>query len=459
MTGAAKPSSGPRSGPPLARFLARRLVLIAGLVVLLYSLAVGLYYGTDRRALDAELVAHQVERIETDLDGTALPTDAPSRILFAEHPDAYAFALVDRSGRVLEAMNAALIPPGATDLYADDWITRLDASDAPLVVAGHEFANPPDGPPRDGLRMVFVMADDPARLRWRAYAGEFYEDVWLPVLPLILLLIGANTLLIRRGLAPISAVAAWARGLRPGAPTPPPDAPVPAEIADLVEATQRSVARLGQALEAEKRHAAEAAHALRTPVAVMVARLDALPPGDATEKLRADLAALSRTVTQVLAASRADVLTPTESTTLDLRRPAEAVAAAVAPFAYGRGITLSLDLPDRPVPAQADAEAAELALTNLVENAILHGGAGPVEISAGPGPRLSVRDHGPGLSPDEAAHIFEPFWRGADAAPGGSGLGLAIVDRLQRTQGGRAELSDAEGGGAVFHLIFPEKEN
>lgn len=459
MTDAAKPFAAPPPGPPLARFLARRLVLIAGFVVLLYSLAVGLYYGTDRRALDAELVAHQVERIEAELDGRTLPADAPARALFAMHPDAYAFALVDRDGRVLQAMNAALIPPGATDLYADDWITRLTGPGGSLLVAGHEFADVAGGPSRDGLRLVFVMADDPARLLWRAYAGEFLEDVWLPILPLVLLLIGANTLLIRRGLAPVSAAAAWARGLRPGAPTPPPATPVPAEIADLVEATQRSVASLAQALAAEKRHAAEAAHALRTPVAVMVARLDALPSGEATEKLRADLSALSRTVTQVLAASRADVLTASDRTVLDLRRPAEAVVAALAPFSYGHGVALSLDLPDHPVMARADAEAVELALTNLVENAVLHGGEGSVEISAGPGPRLTVRDHGPGLPPDQGTRIFEPFWRGPGAAPGGTGLGLAIVDRLQRAQGGRADVCNAQDGGAVFQLSFPETEN
>jgi two-component system OmpR family sensor kinase len=417
------------------------------MVFVVNSVAVGVYYGSDRRALEAEVVAGQVERLQADLEGASLPEGAPARTLYAEHPEAYAFALVDRGGVVLDAMNPPLIPHGATDLYADDWISRLDRPGAPLLVAGHEFAGR-----EDGLRMVFVMASDPASLLWRAYLDEFYEHVWLPILPLVLLLIGANTFLIRRGLAPISAAAAWARALRPGAPTPPPDTRVPEEIADLVDATQRSVARLVQALDAEKRHAAEAAHALRTPVAVLVARVDALPPGETTDRLRADLLTLSRTVQQVLASSRVDVLSPAEETCLDLRTPAEAVTAALAPFAYERGIGLALETPEVPVMAQAHAEGVDLALTNLVENAILHGGAGPVEITVGPGPVVTVRDRGPGLPEGADGRLFDPFWRGPGAAPGGAGLGLAIVDRIQRAQGGTVEARNAPGGGAEFML-------
>ncbi len=444
----------PSSGPPLAKLLTRRLLLIAGIVFLVNSVAVGIYYGSDRRTLEGDAVDDQVERVEAALEGAKLPGDAPVRTLYAEHPDAYAFALVDRSGVVLDTMNAALIPTGATNLYADDWTTRLDRPGSPLLVAGHAFEGR-----EDGLRMVFVMASDPAGLIRRAYIDAFYEHVWLPILPLVLLLVGANTFLIRRGLAPISAAAAWARKLRPGAPTPPPDARVPEEIADLVDATQRSVERLVQTLEAEKRHAAEVAHALRTPLAVLVARVDALPPGKTTEQLRADLGALSRTVQQVLASSRADVLSPGEEARVDLRVPAETVTAALAPFAYERGVELSLDLADDPVIVQANEEGIEIALTNLVENAILHGCASPVEIAVGPGPVVKVRDNGPGLPEGAAGSLFDPFWRGPQAVPGGAGLGLAIVDRVQRAQGGTVEARDAPGGGAEFVLRWPSPES
>jgi len=453
------------SARPLAQILTWRLVIMAGVIVVLNAIAVGAYYGTDRREIENEAVARQFERVQDGLDGVALPADAAARALYADYPDAYAFALVNRGGRVLEAVNPHLIPPAATDIFADDWVTRLQTPTGPLIVAGHEFADR-----ADGLRMVFVMAGDPAELLWDALLTELYLHVAVPILPVVLVLIGANALLVRRSLAPLDAAAAWARGLRPGAAVPPlphtalphtalTDTDLPREVADLVEATQRSLDRLTQALTAEARHAAEAAHALRTPVAVLVARIDALPPGETTDRLRADLAALSRTVAQVLASSRADRMELRADARLDLRGVAQDVVATLAPFAHAKGVELALEQPEAPVLARADTEAVETALSNLIENAILHGGPGLVEItvSAGTaegGPQIAVRDFGAGFAPGNAEAMFTPFWRGPGAVPGGAGLGLAIVERVQRGQGGSVDEDLPEGGGSRFVLRY-----
>ncbi len=130
------------------------------------------------------------------------------------------------------------------------------------------------------------------------------------------------------------------------------------------------------------------------------------------------------------------------------------MTAALAPFAFGKGVTLSLLLPDTPVLARAHGEAVELALSNLIENAVLHGGRGEVAITVGPGPCVAVRDHGPGLPPGAQAHAFDPFWRAPGAVAGGSGLGLAIVDRLQHAQGGTVVLRAPKGGGCEIVLSF-----
>jgi len=217
----------------------------------------------------------------------------------------------------------------------------------------------------------------------------------------------------------------------------------------------RDKGRVNMALAVEKRHAAEAAHALRTPVAVLVARMDALPPGDTTDRLRADLSALSRTVQQFLASARADGMAMADGARVDLGEIAQSVTAALAPFAWQKRIDLTLYLPDAPVMELAAREGVELALSNLVENAILHGATGSVEISVGPGPELRVRDYGPGLAPGAHAHLFEPFWRGDGAVAGGAGLGLAIVDRLQRAQGGTVDVRTPAGGVAEFILHYP----
>lgn len=435
-------------GPSLARGMARRLALIATVLVVLNMVLVGAYYGADRRELESEVVLDQTARLGAAVRDGRIGDEA--RALYAAHPAAYAFALVDRAGAVIDSMNAALIPPSAKDIYADDWITRLDTPGGRLLVAGHEFADR-----TDGLRVVFVMADDPARLLRAALLSELRQHVWLPVLPLALVLIGAGVVSIGRGLAPVGAAAAWARAVRPGtAVPPPPPGPVPAEIADLVEATQRALDRLASALEAESRRAAEAAHALRTPVAVLVARVDALPPGETTDRLRADLAALSRTVRQVLAASRAEALEVPADGAIDLRCPAADVVGALAPLAHAQGVALSLEAPAHPVQAVANREAVELAVTNLVENAILHAGPCDVVVSVGPGPVLAVRDTGPGLPDGAGTRVLDPFWRGPDARAGGTGLGLAIVDRVARAQGGALQLRAPEGGGCEITLTL-----
>ncbi len=210
MDGAKRTRIVTRPNRPLAQALTRRLALIAAAIVALNMAAVGFYYGSDRRALEAEVVAEVTERLGAALQGVTLPADAPARAIFADHPDAYAFALVDRTATVVAAMNRDLIPPSAIDIYADDWVTAVDLPGGRVLYAGHEFRDR-----ADGLRVVFVMVDDPENLLGRALLSELHQHVWGPILPMALLLIAASILLIRRGLAPVSRAAAWAATCAP----------------------------------------------------------------------------------------------------------------------------------------------------------------------------------------------------------------------------------------------------
>jgi two-component system OmpR family sensor kinase len=412
-------------------------------------------YGRNEALLQAEAVELRMiafGRALRDAETAGARLLPHERRLFDEHPQAYGYAILDGAGRLLDAANPGLLPPEAliVDVFADDWIARRQGPDGrPLLVASSGI--PPGG---KELRAVFVMADDPARLlRW-ALLNEFWGHAWLPVLPVVLALLIANSLMISRGLAPLARAARWARALRPGEPPPPPpDEALAQEIADLVEATARALGRLHDALEAERRRTAEAAHALRTPVAVLAARLDALPAGPVTERLRGDVAALARMVAQILEAARAETLAA-RPVAVDLAPLAEEVVAELVPFAFGRGVELGLVAHPEAAPALAMADPIRLALRNLVENAVIHG-RGPVEVVVGPGPRLAVRDAGPGLGPEAAAAAFEPFWRGEEAEPGGAGLGLAIVARIQQSLGGEVEAGRAPGGGAEFRLSWP----
>jgi len=442
-------TAAPRS---LASRLTSRLFVIAAAALVVNMLAVGAYYGFDRRAMEGEVVEHRLRLVAEAFDPASGRVEASARALYEAHPEAYAFVVADADGRVLDAANPGLVPRRAFEeaAFADDWLAHRVSDSRSLLIASKRASL--GG--RD-LRLVFVMREDPANLMARALLAEFVGHIWLPIVPVVVLLIAANAVLIRRGLAPVTAAARWARSVRPGQPPAPlPAGDLPSEIVDLVDATRRSLDRLNDALSAEKRRAAEAAHALRTPVAVLAARLDALPPGPVTDQLRADVVALSRTVRQVLASTNADALQVDESLRVDLGAVASRVAAALAAFAASRDVELDLELPAAPIVVAADPDALELALSNLVENAIVHGGSGVVDLTVGPGPEVRVRDRGPGVPHGAGRSLFQPFWRAADAVPGGTGLGLAIVERLQRAQGGEVQVEAPADGGAAFRLRF-----
>ncbi len=443
-----------RNAIPMARLLTRRLAWIALAVMLANLVLIWAYYGSDREALQDKVVERRMSVMEADLiasdyGGYRIGPDA--RALFEAHPEAYGFALLGPDGVPLDQANGDLIPADAlaSSRFADDWIVRLPDGASRLIVASHTV-----GPVAADLRLVFVARGDPANLLARALLTELVRHIAVPLVPAILLLLGANALMIHRSLGPVSRAAAWARALHPGARD---TAPRPQtglkDIDDLLDATGRALDSLTDALSAEKRRAAEAAHALRTPLAALTARLDQLPEGEATDRLRRDMAQLSRTVGQILASAKADMVAIEPGARADLGAIAEIVVAALAPVAIRRGAELEL-LRQPPTPDIAgDSEAVALALTNLVENAIVHAG-GRITVTVGPGARIDVRDRGPGLPEGDADRLFQAFRQGPKAPATGAGLGLSIAARIQRAHGGTVTARTHAEGGAEFRLAF-----
>ena len=107
---------------------------------------------------------------------------------------------------------------------------------------------------------------------------------------------------------------------------------------------------------------------------------------------------------------------------------------------------------------EAHRERLGRAVNNLLDNAVKHGPRGGPGRGAGRAPTApsTVRDHGPGIPDAERDHVFDRFWRGADArARPGSGLGLAIVRQVAESHGGSVTVADAPGGGALFRMTLP----
>jgi two-component system OmpR family sensor kinase len=116
-----------------------------------------------------------------------------------------------------------------------------------------------------------------------------------------------------------------------------------------------------------------------------------------------------------------------------------------------------------PVVVDGDEPRLRQVVTNLVANALRHTPPGtPVELAVGRDDGhglVQVRDHGPGIAPEQARKVFERFFR-ADASRqrgkgGGSGLGLAIVAAIVTAHDGRVGLSETPGGGATFVVRLP----
>jgi two-component system OmpR family sensor kinase len=94
----------------------------------------------------------------------------------------------------------------------------------------------------------------------------------------------------------------------------------------------------------------------------------------------------------------------------------------------------------------------------LIDNAIRHsptGGAVQVGVQGDSHPGISVEDEGPGIRSEDLPHVFDRFWRAADAPDGGTGLGLAIAAWIAEHHGGRITATNRPAGGARFEVQLP----
>jgi signal transduction histidine kinase len=149
-----------------------------------------------------------------------------------------------------------------------------------------------------------------------------------------------------------------------------------------------------------------------------------------------------------------------ECHTVALSNVLDEVLALAAPQQDALGATVHVDDRLREMTVHGEDRGLTRALLNLLFNALDAAGAdGRVWISAAPAEarfvRISVADDGPGVPPELAGRIFDPFFTTKHT---GTGLGLSIVHRIAEAHGGRVEVKDREGGGAVFTLVLPRAD-
>jgi len=288
---------------------------------------------------------------------------------------------------------------------------------------------------------------------------EIVDHVAMPLIPLTILMLVLNPALVRRGLAPLRTAVSEAEALDPAAAGRRLSVPASAEeIAILVTAINKALARMEQAMTTLRQFTTDAAHELRTPLSVLALEIEQIPDDPPAlahirEKLSADIAGMTRLVSQMLDLARAEALIVPVEAVIDLAEVGRGVAAGLAPLAEVGSKRIRFE-GTGPVPVRGHAEALSRALRNVIENAVRHTRKGStVEVSVGPGPRCVVRDHGAGIAPEIRKKVFERFHRGIS---GGTGLGLSIALAIVKAHDGSIDIGSAADGGAVVTIDLPK---
>lgn len=273
--------------------------------------------------------------------------------------------------------------------------------------------------------------------------------------PTFIALILASALSVRRGLAPLRKAAKRLEAIDMNAL----DArlavdDLPSEIAPFVEAVNRMLERVEFGVAQQKRFLANAAHELRTPLAVLRARVEASRDSKLKSDLGRDVSRIGTIMEQLLASARLGGPGADTTQRIDLAELSWRIVADYALLCLDRDRRIEFEERKEPVFVLGDRRAIESVVGNLIDNALrAEPSGGTVLVRLRDDAVLEVIDHGKGVQPEDRETVFEPFWRKSDATPG-TGLGLAIARELMTKLSGRVWVEDTPGGGATFKLAF-----
>jgi signal transduction histidine kinase len=379
------------------------------------------------------------------------------------------------------------LPLGTSHVYArrmlTPWGRRFVFEGDPIVPEGPRALT---APPRqviattvtigsEGSPLGYVEMSSPLSLSGVAL-GPMRSAVLLSGLGSLAIAVCVGLLIGRTLSDPLRSLAGTARRMAEGDLSSRAEAGRRDEIGELArqfngmaESLEASFRDLRSERDSLKRFVADASHELRTPITAL-ATFNELLQGSASEDPAARQEFLRESQTQLerlqwitsnlLDLSRLDAgiaaLTLGSHAARDI---VESVLAGAREKARAKNISLSVEAGDPALVVSCDRNRVEMALSNLVVNAVKftqQDGHVAVSVAAENGcVRFAVRDDGPGISAEELPLIFGRFYRGRNAAGEGAGLGLAIVQSVARAHGGSVEAQSVPGAGSVFTLVIP----
>jgi len=282
------------------------------------------------------------------------------------------------------------------------------------------------------------------------------------VLPVLLLAMAWS---VRRALRPVHVLTGELQGRGADDLRPVPVTQAPQELQPMLQAMNGLFTRIESTLERERRFTADAAHELRTPLAVLRAQWDVLrrATGEderhrAEAQLNAGMDRMDRLVTQMLALSRLESTDRLpQARALQWTPLVEQALSDVLPLAERRRIELDCDWPAAgtpPMPLQGDADLMTVLLRNLLDNAVRYAPEGSTVRLRFGADRLAIENDGAALPPEVLAQLGQRFRRVDGQAESGSGLGVSIVQRIAALHGLTLRYgTQADGQGVVAELV------
>ena len=454
-----------RSPRSLKRILAVRTMAVSVSVAVSLTVAVFFNYMLDTAELRRATLQADLRQVVQTL---AAGKDPAALDRFRRYPNAYGLRVFSHRAtyhrKLVTEANADLLPPlrpppGDSGEFALSEGFGLQprendqSNDDRWMLTDHVDAN------GQSYWVQMAMVGDPA-WRWTAVmAEEMRSDVLLPLAFIIPTLTLTMILTIGHALRPLDRMAmqagALSRAVTSGAPFEPiGEDNAPAEIGAVIVALNTMMLNMRHSFRRQQQFASDAAHELRTPLAVLLLEAERLPPSESRDLIIRDMKALGGMVNQLLRFAQAEDVMARERRMLDLTAVARQVCEDIAALAVTRGQTIAFEAPAEPVAVTGHDALIDVAISNVLDNALKHSPVGAsVTVIVGSDGTVCIDDQGPGVPDAQKDRIFERFWR-ASALGTGAGIGLALVRRVARLHGGDARVEDVPSGGARFILTF-----
>src|SRR5262245_20935398 len=405
-----------------------------------------------RRAMreQAEALAQHLAAAPNGGWSFALPEGM--RDQFSEAYGRYAYVVLDDAGAVLFASRKDRLPIFPVGERDPD-VEFLEARRGDQIIFGVSLRKVVEGRPvrfqvAEDLAHRDVLIDD--------VVATFFQNVAWVTIPVLLLLLVIDIVIVRRAVRPLLRASDRAQHISPTrTDVRLPTNDIPREIFPLVTAINQALDRLERGFKRQQEFTADAAHELRTPLAVLRTRIETLPDRQSAAALLRNIEIMSRVIAQLLDAAEVETLTVNAEEEADLRAVCAEVAEFIAPLALRQGKSVELTGVEGPVWVKGNPEMLRRAIRNVVENAVKYSPEHTeVEIAVDHSGTVSVLDRGEGISDANRELIFGRFWR-RDSRTGGAGLGLSIVKRIVDAHGGTIAVRNRPNGGAEFCMRFP----